>query len=317
LTMLDKVGVAGYPALLGTRGSVEASPDLPTLTSFNHMIVAVPISPELRPAVERFSAYDAQDQILWIDPTSESDPLGELPEMDQGVYALISYPDRGEIRRTPESPVESNGTEYQAQLRLEATGKGTATVRVKYVGDANARRHSYYRNRSQSELRKIFEGRMAGYASQATLLQAGIAGVEDNRQTVVEEFSFSGEFATASSGESWFLQPLFLAGMAGLELGSKPRVHPFDVGAPYHVKGEYRIEVPPPMKIDRLPDAVSVQSEFGTVQIEYSLTGSVLEVHHTLSFTLNRIPPEKFADFREFVNRAARLGRQQVRVVHD
>ena len=201
-------------------------------------------------------------------------------------------------------------------MRLEASGKGTAAVRVKYVGDVNARLHSYYRNRSQSELRKIFEGRVAGSASQATLLQAGIVGIEDNRQTIAEEFSFSGEFATASSGESWFFQPLFFAGMAGLQLGSQPRVHPFDLGAPYHLKGDYRIELPPSMKIDRLPDAVSVQSEFGSVQIKYSLSGNVLEVHQALSFTFSRIPPEKFPEFREFINRTRSLGRL-VRVVHD
>jgi len=314
LTMLEKLGVTGYPALIGTRGRMEANPEAPSLTSFNHMIVAIPVPSQLRPEVERFSAYDAETQLLWVDPTSDSHPLGELPEMDQGVYSLIAYPDHGEIRRTPESPVERNGLEYDARLRLEPAGTGTAQVRVKYLGDANARRHSSFRSRSQSELRKMFEERTAGYATQVKLLQATITGVQDNRQPIIEEFSFSGDFSSAPSGESWLFQPLFLGGLAAPELGTKPRTQPFDIGAPYQIKGEYRIELPAGMKVTRLPEATSLDSEFGSLHISYSIDGNVLTIRHALAFSASRIPREKFSAFRDFVNGAGRLAHQRLRV---
>ncbi len=103
LTMLDHIGLRGYPALVGTRGDVEADPKVPTLATFDHMIVALPVPSNLEPALKNLSSYDAQNHILWIDPTSEADPLGQLPEMDQGVFALISYPDHGDLQRIPES----------------------------------------------------------------------------------------------------------------------------------------------------------------------------------------------------------------------
>lgn len=317
MTMLDKVGLNGYPALLGTRRKIEADPASPTLTTFNHLIVALPVPVALREAVEKFPAYDPQSQILWIDPTSESHPLGELPEMDQGVYALISYPDHGEIRRTPESSAASNGIEYQAQLQLDESGKGSASVELRYLGDANAARHAYYRDQSQSELRKIFEARIARYVSQASLVQAKMAGVEDNSERIVEQFSFTGDFAAASAGSSWFLQPLFLSGMSAVKVGTKARTQPLDLGAPSHVQGQYRIELPAGMRIERLPEAASIESEFGTLRTEYVLNGNMLTATHTLSFTSSRVAPEKYADFREFVNRATNLGRQRLRVVKE
>ncbi len=115
ISMLNKIGMRGYPALVGTRGDVEADPKAPTLATFDHMIVALPIPANLRPAVEKFPAYDSRNNILWIDPTSETDPLGQLPEMDQGVFALIAYPDRGDLQRIPQAPPEQNGSEYAAQ----------------------------------------------------------------------------------------------------------------------------------------------------------------------------------------------------------
>ena len=71
------------------------------------------------------------------------------------------------------------------------------------------------------------------------------------------------------------------------------------------------------MRIERLPDPVSISSEFGTVQIEHTFSGDTLTAVYAVSFTASRIAPEKYGDFREFINRAARLGRQRLRVVKD
>ncbi len=92
-----------------------------------------------------------------------------------------------------------------------------------------------------------------------------MAGVDDNSERIVEQFSFTGDFAAASAGSSWFLQPLFLSGMSAVKVGTKARTQPLDLGAPFHVQGQYRIELPAGMRIERLPEAASVESEFGTL----------------------------------------------------
>jgi hypothetical protein len=315
LRMLDHIGVRGYPALVGTRRDVEADPKVPTLATFDHMIVALPISAGLRPAVERFPAYDPQSQILWIDPTSEADPLGQVPEMDQGVFALISYPDHGDLRRIPETQPEQNGTQYTAHVRLQQDGTGTADVRVEYLGASNTRSHHFYRALSQSEIRREFEERVAHYVSQATFREVSISGIEDSRQQIAEKFSFTGDFSTASSGDTWFLQPLFLSGMAVPEVGPRPRQLPLDIGTPERIRGEYRFELPAGMRIDRIPDKGSIKSEFGELDVEYSVSENVLIASQTLTFTQSRIPPEKYPEFRDFVNASLRAERQRLRVV--
>jgi hypothetical protein len=316
ISMLNKIGLRGYPALVGTRGDVEADPKIPTLATFDHMIVALPIPANLRPAVEKFSAYDSRNNILWIDPTSETAPLGELPEMDQGVFALIAYPDRGDLQRIPQAPPDQNGFEYTATVHLQRDGTGTADVEAKYLGVSNSRRHTFYRGRSQSEILKKFEERVAGYVNQASFHQASISGVEDNGQQIVEKFSFAGNFSIASAGDSWFFQPQFLSGIAVPEVGPRPRQLPLDIGMPFHVRCNYRTELPTGMRIERLPDKTSIKSEFGEVSIEYSMAGNVLVASQTVSFAQSRIPPDKYPDFRDFVNAYIRSTRQRLRVVN-
>jgi hypothetical protein len=136
------------------------------------MIVALPVPANLRTAVEKFPAYDSRNQILWMDPTSETDPLGQLPGMDQGVFALIAYPERGDLQRIPLAPAEMNGSEYTVNVRLVSDGTGAAEVDAKYFGASNARRQMFYRGRSQSEIVKAFEERVARYVTQASFRKA-------------------------------------------------------------------------------------------------------------------------------------------------
>lgn len=315
IAMLDKIGVRGYPALVGTRGDVEADPAAPTLATFDHMIVALPVPAAMRPAVEKFPAYDSRNQILWMDPTSDTDPIGQLPDMDQGVFALIAYPDRGDLQRIPEAPPEHNGSEFTVNVRLQPDGSGAADVQARYLGANNASRHSFYRGKSQDQILQAFEDRVSRYVSSAAFRQASITGADDNSQQITEKFSFTGTFATASSGDSWFFQPLMLSGIAVPEVGPRPRQLPLDLGTPEHIKVDYRLQLPPGMKAERLPEKTSVKSEFGEITIEYSTEGNQIIATQTISFSVSRIPPEKYPPFRDFVNSYLRASRQRVRIV--
>jgi hypothetical protein len=315
ISMLNHAGIRGYPALVGTRRDVEADPTVPTLATFDHMIVALPVSAKLQPAVERFPAYDAKAQILWIDPTSEADPLGDLPDMDQGVYALIAYPDHGDLRRIPEAPSELNGARYTAHLRLSSDGSGTADVEVKYLGAVGASKHSFYRTLSHADILKVFENRISNFVNSARFQQAAISGIEDSAQQLQEKFSFSGDFSMASTGDGWFFQPLFLSGIAIPELGPRPRKLTLDIGPPEQIHGEYKVELPIGMRLQSVPNEIDAKSEFGELQVAYSLEQSVLAVKETLSLTQGRISPEQYPAFRNFLNSWLRAERQRLRVV--
>ena len=315
VTMLGHIGLRSYTSLVGTRGDVEADPNAPSLATFDHVIVALPVPDRLRPSVEKFASYDPKTQILWIDPTSETDTLGQVPEMDQGVYSLITYPDRGDLQRIPEIPPEQNGTRYTANVRLQADGNGVADVTVEYLGSYNSEMHDFYRGLSQDQIQRHFEERVARYVTEADFQRASISGIEDTRQRLAEKFTFTGDFSLASSGDSWFFQPLFLSGMSVPEVGPKPRQLPLDLGAPERIHGEYRIELPPGMRVESLPNKTSMKSEFGEMEVEYSMSGNVLTATHTVSFTESRIPPEKYMEFRDFVNSFLRAAAQRLRMV--
>jgi uncharacterized protein DUF3857 len=315
IEMLHQAGLQAYPALIGTRLRMEADPAIPTLSIFNHIIVALRVSEDLRPAVEKFAAYDPAAEILWIDPTSEDNPLGELPEVDQGVYALIVASDHGELHLVPEAPAASNGIEFTARARLQADGKGSADVDLTYFGSRNSQMRRAYRQRTQSDILKEYENRVSNFVSNATFQNASISGVQDTRQQIREKYSFQGDFSSASSGDSWFFQPLFFSGITNQEYNLRPRKLPSEFATPRHVRGEYSIELPPGMRIERVPDSLHIKSDFGELEITYALEGNILTVKLARSSTASRVSPEQYPAFRDFQNSCLRAEAQKIRIV--
>ena len=163
-------------------------------------------------------------------------------------------------------------------------------------------------------MRKIFENRVAQYVNQGTFRQASISGVEDSREQITEKYSFSGDFSTASSGDSWFFQPLFLSGIAVPEYGPRPRQLPLDIGTPEQILVKYTVELPAGMGIARLPEKTQIQSEFGEIEIQYAVSGNVLSATQTLTYVQSRIPPEKYPEFRDFETGNLRAEKLRLRV---
>ena len=86
--MLASAGINSYPVLISagdTRGVNAHLPDsgseveaVPSLAYFNHMILAV--------------EGNKDNELIWLDPTSETCAFGDVPASDQDRWTLIINP---------------------------------------------------------------------------------------------------------------------------------------------------------------------------------------------------------------------------------
>jgi len=74
------------------------------------------------------------------------------------------------------------------------------------------------------------------------------------------------------------------------------------------------IELPVGFEIDRLPDSVSIDTEFGSIGLEYALADGVLTAVYQTVYRLSRITPEQYPAFRDFLNQVSRTERQRLRL---
>jgi hypothetical protein len=103
-----------------------------------------------------------------------------------------------------------------------------------------------------------------------------------------------------------------------LRVGSCSYEFPLPPSVSHILKSEcaYRLEIRAGLRVERLPDKTSISSEFGEVTIEYSMSGDALVATQTVSFKQSRILPDKYPEFRNFVNAYIRATSQRLRMVN-
>ena len=116
VAVLRAAGIEADVALLRAGPGPDINADMPGLELFDHAIVRVAGDPE-----------------IWIDPTAQFTPAGELPLGDQGRLALLARTDVTGVVRTPQPP--SSATLYREVREITLPVEGPARI----IEDTSAR----------------------------------------------------------------------------------------------------------------------------------------------------------------------------------
>ncbi|BDU77694.1 DUF3857 domain-containing protein [Mesoterricola sediminis] len=117
VALLEKAGVPARVALLNVGPDPDVEPDMPGMGMFDHAIVHCP-GPDP----------------LWIDPTVELAPAGQLPWQDQGRLALVVDPATRELVRIPKEGMEANRIVETRDVHLSEWGDARVVETTDYFG---------------------------------------------------------------------------------------------------------------------------------------------------------------------------------------
>ncbi len=260
--MLRTAGIPANVALLRSDDGEDVDPDLPGLGGFNHAIVYVP---------GKFP--------LWIDPTAETRPAGELPLNDQGRRALIAGSPFTTLIDTPEAPSTANRQEETREFILSETGKSRVIETSWMSGSLGALYRSGYRTSDQKSTRKTLED----YARNAYLSEKLAAFETSDPNRVDEPFRIRLEMNEATRGltdENEAVVAIFSAFLTGRlpsELteegkeGAAKRKGDFLLHEPYVYEVRYRIVPPPGFRVQTLPESDATQLGPMVLSREYSV----------------------------------------------
>ena len=118
VAMLRSAGFPAYAALLRAGNSADIPKDLPGVDQFNHAIVCVAGAPA-----------------LWLDPTANYVPPGQLPMSDQGRLALIASARVAGLVKTPVADYHQN--RYSKTVDYFPSDGGRGAVRETLVADGS------------------------------------------------------------------------------------------------------------------------------------------------------------------------------------
>jgi hypothetical protein len=239
---------------------------------------------------------------LIFDATDDNTMVGDLPNHEQGSFALIAAGDAGTLVRMPSTSPESNKLERQAEVNLAADGSINATLKERSVGQSAVRERSIFRSLSRPDYTKAIEGWLTAGATGAKLTK-----IEPTDNQADASFNLNVEFSVVGYGQVMqnrllVFNPTIVSRLDSLSLTDVSRKHPVVLRSRAYTE-TVRVKLPEGFDVDELPDPVKLEASFGNYASTYEVKDGHLLFTRTLTQRAATIPADQYATVRNFFER--------------
>lgn len=298
--MLKAINIQAYPVLIYAGDATQVRDTWASPRQFNHCIVAVKVSDETQaPTV---ITHPKLGRLMIFDATDDNTPLGDLPDHEQGSFALIAAGDDGSLVRMPVIPPEANRLERNIDASLTATGSLTVGVRQTATGSAAVNYRGQFRRESRPAYVKDIERWITSGATGAV-----ISKVEPRDSLVEGRFDLDIDFVAPGYGQVMqerllVFKPAIVSRREALFLTEAKRKYPVVLDS-RSLKETARVTLPAGWDVDELPNPVKLETAFGSYQTTYEAKNGVLVFTRAMSIRAATIPADQYESVRKFYER--------------
>jgi hypothetical protein len=298
--MLKSLGVESYPVAIYSGDPNQVTPDWPSPYQFNHCIIAVKVSDETQAST--IVKHPSLGRLLIFDPTDDDTPVGDLPDHEQGSYALIVAGEAGELMKMPITPPEANRLERAVEAELDADGSLTAKVSERSVGQAAVGERRLFKRAARPQYVKYIEQWVTKTAPSANVLKS-----EPNDDAREGKFALDVEFkspnyAQLMRGKLMVFKPAIVSRRSSVFLTEAKRKHPVVLDSETYTE-TVRIKLPEGFDVDEMPDPAEVNQPFGSYAAKCEVKEGHLIFRRSLTLKAGIIPVEQYASVRSFFER--------------
>jgi hypothetical protein len=298
--MLKSLGVESYPVIIYSGDPNRIAPEWPSLQQFNHCIIAVKVSDETQAST--IVKHPSLGRLLIFDPTDDDTPIGDLPDHEQGSYALIVAGDAGELMKMPVTPPEANRLEREVEAELGADGALTAKVSERSVGQAAVGERRVFKRAARPQYLKYIEQWVTKTAPSANVLKS-----EPNDDAREGKFALDVEFkspnyAQLMQGRLMVFKPAVVSRRSSLFLLETKRKHPVVLDSEAYNE-TVRIKLPEGFDVDEMPDPAEINHPFGSYSAKCEVKDGHLLFRRSMTLKAGIIPVEQYASVRGFFER--------------
>lgn len=285
-SLLEAAGIKAIYALVGAGDHVPyIDPRFPR-NSFNHMIVCVPLP---------------QDSV-WLECTNSFLPAGYLGGFTDDRYALLIEGSESRLVRTPSFEKNENVINTNGEAILDPDGNATATFKQSFNG-------SFYGDYLRMKLLDEKDRRDA-IVRQIEIPNFKISNysIEENKKrkpslTLNLKLDLS-NYAT-TMGSRMILKINQFNPMNEIPRFARKREFNVEIRRNRVENDTITYQLPDGYKVEALPPSIEIMSDFGSFKSQTTLKdGSVQMIRH-LEIHKGVSNPEKYNDFREFLEKVA------------
>ena len=298
--MLKSIDITAYPVAIYSGDSNHVREEWASPYQFNHCIIAIKVGAETTgPTI----ITDAKlGRLLIFDATDSNTPVGDLPEDEQGSFALVIAGDAGQLMRMPILPPEASSFDRQADVVMGSEGSISATVRERANGQAAADFRRQFRGLSSAQYLKVIEGWITTGATGAK-----VSRVEPKDNNEGGRFDLDVDFTAINYAQLMqnrllVFKPAIVSRNDSLSFTEPTRKHPIVLDA-RNSSETVRVKLPQGFEVDELPDPLKLDASFGSYNTTYTVKDGELIFTRTLAQRAGTIPVAQYQTVRSFFER--------------
>jgi len=299
-SMLKVVGIDAYPVLIFSGDPNFVEETWPSPSQFNHCIIAIRLKEEL--TAGSILIHPSLGRLLIFDATDDNTQVGDLPDHEQGSLALIAAGDSGGLVRMPSTDPEANRMEREAEVQLSGDGSIAATIRERSRGQAAVGERRAFRALSNADYRDMIERWVTRGAPAAKVMK-----IEPADDALGARFGLDVNFSASQYGQVMqnrllVFNPAIVSRRESLLLTDAKREHPIVLDS--HAFTEVvRVKLPLGFDVDEMPDAVKLDTPFGSYKTSYEVKNGELVFTRALTQRAGTIPAAQYQVIRSFFER--------------
>ena len=298
--MLKSIDITAYPVAIYLGDPNHVSEEWASPYQFNHCIIAIKVGEEVQsPTI----ITDAKlGRLLIFDATDSNTPVGDLPEDEQGSFALVIAGEAGQLLRMPTLPAGASSFNRQADVVMTSEGSISATVHERANGQMAADFRRQFRGLSSAQYLKVIEGWVTNGATGAKVSRIDPQDNNEGGRFDLDIDFTAINYAQLMQNRLLVFKPAIVSRQESLSLTEVARQHPVVLDA-QNFSETVRVKIPAGFEVDELPDPLKLDASFGSYNTSYLVRDGELVFTRTLAQRAGIIPVAQYQAVRSFFER--------------
>jgi hypothetical protein len=297
IAMLKEVGIRAAYAGVRTRERGPVFWEVPT-SQTNHIITYVPQQPGI-------------EQAMFVDGTSRFGSLEYLPDMDQGIDALVLDGKSHQIVRTPELPALASRVDATLQVALQPDGQQLAfQAQERWTGwfASNFRSMLNIEGKRREEFGKILSYRYPG----SKLLSVTFRDLDTLSESAGVEYTLEVPGRVRREDGTLRINMIWPSAMARTLAQETTRHYDLVLWSLWAGESSFSLALPPGSTVKTVPAPLALDNDLIQYDLRCTPSGASVACQRRLIFKRREIPKERYPEWRELCTRIDQAEAQDV-----
>jgi len=300
VSYLKQKGVKTYPVLVLTKDKGVINTDLPTF-GFNHVIAT--------------ATYEGDS--IWMDPTCELCPYGDIPPNIEGVNALIVTDTGGILIKIPISTADDNRVDLKSSMLLSEELDYTFSLKIDFYGNIAYHLRYKLRHNDINDRLSIINNYFYNFSNNFEIENSEINFIENRDSVLSITLSGKSKKPLQNINNIAFLPTNIKCRELAFEsLDLSNRKGPVYYSYPISYMSSYEIIVSPDFQIDSLyiPENENIDFEFGSYNKQYHIKNDTISVHSSQVYKTNMILTEFVNSYDSYLKKKRKINEKNIKL---